>query len=742
MKRLLAATALFVFACSHATPPPAPAPAPAPVPVVAPAPAPEPPPPPPPPPPPQNPLFTASTLQYQAPPFDKIKDTDYQPAIEEGMKQQIAEMDAIANEPAAPTFENTIIPMEKSGATLTRAAKIFFALTASNTNDTIQKTEGEVSPKLAAHQDAIFLNPKLFTRVKAIYDARSSLGTEEQWLVQRYYKNFVRAGALLSEADKEKLKALNQEESKLSTDYRNHILADTDASAVVVDSKAELAGMSDADIAAAAQRAEEKKMEGKYVIALQNTTQQPALSTLKNRALREKIFKASVSRGNHGGPNDTKAIVERLGQLRAEKAKLLGYPTYAAYSLDDQMAKTPQNAIKLMTEMVPGATGKSLADAAEMQKLVRKEGGKFKLAAWDWNFYAEKVRKAKYNLNEAEVKPYFLLDTVLHDGVFYAANQMYGLTFKERHDMPVYQPDVRVFEVFDADGKSFALWYADYYQRPNKSGGAWMDSFVDQSGLLGTHPVVFNVCNFTKPAAGQPALLSFDDVNTMFHEFGHALHGMFSNVKYPTVAGTNVPRDFVEFPSQFNEHWALEPRVFANYAKHYQTGAPMPQALVDKIKSSRKFNQGYALTEYLAAALLDMAWHTLAPGAPIQDVNTFEPASLKKYKIDLPHVPPRYHTTYFSHIWGGGYSAGYYAYLWSELIDDDAYYWFKENGGMTRANGQRFRDMVLSRAGSEDPAGMYRAFRGRDPIAEPLLIERGLKSEKTKASKASPKKAE
>ncbi|HEX7190659.1 MAG TPA: M3 family metallopeptidase, partial [Thermoanaerobaculia bacterium] len=665
----------------------------------------------------------------------KIQDTDYQPAIEEGMKQQLAEIDVIANDSRSPAFDNTIIPMEKSGATLTRAAKIFFALTASNTNDTLQKSEGEVSPKLAAHQDTIYLNPKLFARVKAIYDARASLGAEEKWLVERYYRNFVRAGALLSDADKEKLKALNQEESKLTTDFRNRVLADTDASAVVVDSKEELAGMSDADIAAAQQRAEEKKMEGKYVIALRNTTQQPPLSTLKNRALREKIFKASVARGNHGGPNDTKAIVERLAQLRADKAKLLGYPTYAAYGLDDQMAKTPQNAIKLMTDMVPGATGKSLADAAVMQKIVTKEGGKFKVAAWDWDYYTEKVRKAQYNLNEAEVKPYFLLDTVLQDGVFYAANQMYGLTFKERHDIPVYQPDVRVFEVFDADGKSMALWYADYYQRPNKSGGAWMDSFVDQSGLLGTRPVVFNVCNFTKPAAGQPALLSFDDVNTMFHEFGHALHGMFSNVKYPTVAGTNVPRDFVEFPSQFNEHWALEPRVFAHYAKHYQTGAAMPQALVDKIKAARKFNQGYALTEYLAAALLDMAWHTLPPGAPLQDVNKFEPESLKKYKIDLPQVPPRYHTTYFSHIWGGGYSAGYYAYLWSELIDDDAYYWFKEHGGMTRENGQRFREMVISRGGSEDPGAMYRAFRGRDPIAEPLLIERGLKSEKAAKKK-------
>src|SRR5438132_3750250 len=537
-----------------------------------------------------NPFFNPSSLPFQAPPFDQIKDPDYQPAIEEGMKRQIAEIDAIANNPDAPTFENTIVAMEKSGDLLTRVAKVFFNLAQSNTDDAMQKVESEESPKLAAHTDTIFLNPKLFARVKAIYDQRDalSLDAESKWLVERYYRNFIRAGAQLSDADKTTLKALNQEESTLLTQYRQHVLADTAASAVVVDKKADLAGLSESDIAAAAQAAKDKKMAGKYVITLQNTTQQPALTFLKNRALREKIFKASSARGNHGGPNDNKAIIERLAQLRAQKAKLLGFSTYAACVLDDQMAKTPEIAIKLMSDMVPATTAKAREQAAAMEKLAG-----FKLKPWDWQYYAEQLRKKQYAMDEAQAKQYFELNRVLQDGVFYAANKLYGLTFKERHDLPVYNPDVRVFDVMDADGKQLALWYADYYSRPNKSGGAWMDTFVDQSALLGLKPVVFNVANFTKPAAGQPALISFVDVTTMFHEFGHALHGMFSNVKYPLLTGTSVPRDFVEFPSQFNEHWALHPSVFAHYAKHYKTGAAMPKSLVNKIKKSKTFNQGY-----------------------------------------------------------------------------------------------------------------------------------------------------
>jgi peptidyl-dipeptidase Dcp len=676
-----------------------------------------------------NPFFDESTLPFHAPPFDKIKDGDYQPALEEGMKRQLAETEAIANGAEPPTFANTVEAMERSGALLTRVAHVFFALTQADTNATLQKVESEETPKLAAHQDQIYLNPKLFARVKSIYERRDKLGldAEAKFLVERYYKTFVRAGALLSEADKTKLRALNQEEAKLTTDFRNKVLADTNASAVVVDDRSQLEGLSEGDIAAAADLAKEQKLPGKYVIALQNTTRQPIVIQMKNRPLRERVLKASSERGSHGGENDTRAIVTRLAQLRAEKAKLLGYATYAAYSLDDQMAKTPQNAEKLLTDLVPAATAKARAEAVELQKTADAEGGHFEVGPADWEFYSEKVRKARYDLDESQTRPYFLLDRVLQDGVFFAANKLYGLTFKERKDIPVYNPDVRVFEVFDADGSSLALFYADYFQRPSKSGGAWEDVFVDQNGLTGTKPVVYNVANFQKPSAGQPALLSFGDVTTMFHEFGHALHAMFSRVKYPTLSGTNVPRDFVEFPSQFNEHWASDPAVFANYAKHYQTGEPMPQSLVEKIRRARTFNQGYDTTEYVAASLLDLAWHTLAPGAPLQDVASFEPAALKRFGVDLPQVPPRYHTTYFSHIWGGGYSAGYYAYLWSEVLDHDAFYWFKEHGGLTRENGRRFRDMVLSRGGTQDSAALYRAFRGRDPEVEPLLIERGLK---------------
>ena len=674
-----------------------------------------------------NPFFSESTLPFHAPPFDKIKDGDYAPAMEEGMKSQLAEIETIANNREAPTFANTLEAMEKSGALLTRVTKVFFNLTTANTNDTLQQIKTDEAPKLAAHSDAIFLNAKLFARVKALYDQRNALklDPESRYLVERYYKNFVRAGALLSEADKETLRGLNQEEAKLTTRFQDDLLAETNDGAIVIDNKADLDGLPENEIAAAAELAKERKLEGKWVLALQNTTQQPAMTYLKNRALRERLLKASESRGARGGEHDTKAIVTRLAQLRAQRAKLLGYPDHATYTLDDQMAKTPQAAEKLLTGIVPAATAKARDEAARMQKLIDAEKGGFKLGPADWEYYAEKVRKAEYDLDESEVKQYFELEHVLQDGVFFAANKLYGITFKERKDLPVYQPDVRVFEVFDANGKSLALFYADYFQRSNKDGGAWQDSFVDQSKLLGTQPVVVNVCNFTKPPAGQPALLSFDDVTTTFHEFGHALHAMFSNIKYPALGG--VSRDFVEFPSQFNEHWAMDPTVFANYAKHYQTGKPMPKTLVDKIKRSRTFNQGYGVTEYLAAALLDMAWHSLPASASLQDPKAFETAALKRFQIDLAEVPPRYHTTYFAHIWNGGYSAGYYAYLWSEVLDHDAFYWFKEHGGLTRANGDRFRDLVLSRGGTQDVATTFRNFRGRDPQVEPLLIERGLK---------------
>jgi peptidyl-dipeptidase Dcp len=678
-----------------------------------------------------NPFLTASTLPFQAPPFDRIKDGDYQPALEEGMRRHLAEIQRIADNPEPPTFANTIEAMERSGELLTRVSKVFSTLVQSNTNDTLQKVEAEEAPKLAAHQDEISLNPKLFARVKAIHDRRDALGldAESKFLVERYYKNLVRAGAELADADKTTLRALNQEESKLTTQFRDRVLAETNGSAVAVADPAELAGLPAEDVAAAAELAKSRGLAGQWVLALQNTTQQPALTWLRNRALRERLFKASTARGDHGGPNDTRAIVTRLAQIRAQRAKLLGFPTYAAFALDDQMAKTPAKAESLMTDLVPAATAKARAEAARIQQVVDAEKGSFQAGAADWQFYAEKVRKAEYDLDEAQTRPYFEIDRVLHDGIFFAAGKLYGLTFKERKDLPVYQPDVRVYEVFDADGRSLALFYADYFARPNKSGGAWEDNFVEQNALAGTRPVVYNICNFTKPAPGQPALLTFTEVTTMFHEFGHALHGMLSHVRYPTFAGINVSSDFGEFPSQFNEHWALEPSVLASYAKHWQTGAPMPQALVEKIKKARTFNQGYLLTEYLAAALLDMAWHTLPAGAPQPDVDAFERAALSRFQVDLPQVPPRYRTTYFSHIWAGGYAAGYYAYLWSEVLDDDAYAWFTEHGGMTRENGQRFREMVLSRGGSLDEAAMYRAFRGRDAVVEPLLVERGLKPE-------------
>jgi peptidyl-dipeptidase Dcp len=676
-----------------------------------------------------NPLFVESTLPYHAPRFDLIRNEHYQPALEEGMRQQLAEIDAIAKQTAPPTFENTIVAMERSGSLLTRAAKAFFGVIGANTNDTLQKVQEIEAPKLAAHNDAIYLNDQLYQRVKSIYDRRDGgdLTPEQKELVERYNRDFVRAGARLSEADKVRMRAINKELSNLSTEFTRKLLAGTKAGALVVDNVSELAGLTADEIKTASEAARDRGLTGKWVLPLQNTTQQPAQSELTNRALRQRLFELSTLRTSRGDSNDTKNTIKRMAELRAEKAKLLGYPTWAAYALETQGAKTPENAIKLLTDLAPPATARARAEAADMQKVIDAQGGGFKLQPWDWQYYAEQVRKARYDLDESQIMPYFELNNVLQNGVFYAANKLYGITFKERHDIPVYHPDVRTFEVFDANGQPLALFYADYFKRDNKQGGAWMDQFVDQSALMGTRPVVYNVANFTKPAAGQPALLTYDDVTTMFHEFGHALHGMFSNVQYPTLSGTNVPRDFVEFPSQFNEHWALDPTVFANYAKHYQTGAPMPAALVTKIKNSQTFNQGFAFTELLEASLLDFAWHTLAPGAIPADVDAFETASLARYNVLVPEVPPRYRSTYFSHIWDGGYSAGYYAYTWSEVLDDDAYAWFREHGGLTRENGQRFRDLLLSRGGTEDAATLYRNFRGRDPSVDALLESRGLK---------------
>lgn len=678
------------------------------------------------------PFMKPSPLFFQAPQFDKIKDADYLPALERGMKLHAAEVRRIAASPAAPTFPNTIVALERSGQMLSRVSRIFFALAQSNTNPVLQKTEEEIAPRLAAHNDEIHLDAGLFKRVKTLYDRRASLGlgAEEFHLLERTYKDFVHAGALLSDGDKTRLRALNQEESALATSFKTRLLAATKAGALVVEDRAALKGLTDAEIQAAALAAKERGLEGRFLIPLQNTTQQPDLASLEDRAVRERLHRASALRAEHGDANDTRATILRLAQLRAEKARIFGFPDYASYSLENQMAHDPAAAIKLMASLAPAATAKARAEAARMQARIDADKGGFQLAAWDWQYYSEKVRKAEYDLDEAQIKPYFELDRVLQDGVFYAANRLYGLTFKERKDLPVYQPDVRVFEVRDADGKSLALFYADYFKRDNKAGGAWMDAFVDQSRLLKTHPVIFNVLNIPKPAPGRKALLSFDEVTTLFHEFGHGLHGMFSDVTYPTLAGANTARDFVEFPSQFNENWATEPEVFAHYAKHFETGAPMPADLVERIKKSRTFNQGFAFTEYVAAALLDQAWHTLAPGAEVKDADAFEKAALERFGVAMNQVPPRYHSTYFAHIWSGGYEAGYYAYLWSEVLDHDAFAWFKANGGMTRANGDRFRKMILSRGSTLDFAKMYRDFRGQDPSVEPLVEARGLREGK------------
>ena len=676
---------------------------------------------------PSNPFYVPSPLPLQAPTFDKIKDSDYQPAIEAGMAQQREQVRAIAENPDPPTFENTLVALEKSGQLFSRVMLVFNGVIGANRSPELEKVHEIEAPKLAAHKDAIFLDSKLFHRVDTIYKQRESLklDPESLRLVEYYYQQFVQAGANLSDADKTELKKLNEEESTLSAAFSTKLLAATKAGAFLTTDKNALAGLRDTRLKAAAQAANDRKLEG-YLILLQNTTQQPDLASLSQRSTRQAIFENSWNRAERGDANDTRDTVARMAQLRAQKAKLLGFPNFAAWKLQDQMAKTPEAAIKFMDALVPGATSKAAAEGKDIQALIDAQKGGFTLQPWDWDFYAQQVRKAKYDLDEDQIKPYFELNRVLEDGVFYAANQLYGITFKERHDIPVYHPDVRVFDVFDADGKQLALFYCDYFKRDNKNGGAWMDVFVNQSKLLGTLPVVYNVANFTKPAPGQPALLSFRDVSTMFHEFGHALHGMFAATKYPSLSGSQVARDFVEFPSQFNENWASNPSVFNHYAKHYQTGAPMPAELVAKVKKAEKFNQGYALTEVVAAAQLDMQWHTLPGDSALQKVDDFEVAALKKKNLYLSAVPTRYRTSYFAHIWQDDYAAGYYAYLWSEMLDHAAYQWFEDHGGLTRANGDRFRQMILSRGNTEELGKMYSAWLGREPSIEPMLKFRGL----------------
>src|SRR5258706_5801024 len=680
-----------------------------------------------------GPFDAPSSLPYKAPRFDVIKDSDYQPGFEKGMQQQLAEIAAIAGNKAEPSFDNTIAAMERSGRMLERVNNAFFGVVQANTNPMLDKVQTAEAPKLAAHTDAIFHTPKLFAGVKALYARRAALKLDAEALqvLTLYYRQFVHAGANLSPADKTRLRQINKQDASLETAFQQKLVAAVKAGALVVDDKAQLAGLSAAEIANAAQAAKTRKLTGKggadkYIIPLQHTTQQPLLTSLANRDLREKLFQHSWTRTEKGDANDTRAIISQLASLRAEKAKLLGYPNYAAYVLYDQMAQTPQAVEKFISQLVPPNRAKAAEEARLIQADIDKDGKHFDLKPWDWQRYAEKVRKQRYDLDEEALKPYFELHKVLQDGVFYAANRLYGITFKQRKDIPVYHPDVMVYEVFDQDGSPLALMYFDYFKRDNKSGGAWMANFVGQSKLLGTKPVIYNVANFTKPAPGQPALISFDDATTMFHEFGHALHGLFASQTYPLVSGTNVARDFVEFPSQFNEHWALYPEVLKHYAVNHKTGVPIPQSLVDKIKQSETWGQGYALRELLAASQLDMQWHTLPPGTSKQDVDKFETEALKKTGTDFPNVPTRYRSSYFLHIWANGYASGYYAYQWTVMLDDDAYAWFTAHVGLIRVNGQRFPDMVFSRGHTLDYGPMFRAFYGKDSDIGPMLEHRGL----------------
>ncbi|HRO09509.1 MAG TPA: peptidyl-dipeptidase Dcp [Saprospiraceae bacterium] len=676
-----------------------------------------------------NIFFQPSTLPFQAIPFDRIKDGDFEPAFEKGMQDHLAEVEQIANNVEEPTFKNTLIAMEQSGQILTRVSLAFNVVSGANTNPELQDLQERLAPQLAAHKDAIHLNANLFKKIEALYNNKSGLGLDPESLrlLEYTYQSFVLDGAKLSDADKSKLMELNKEEASLSARFNNQLLDGTKAAALVVSDKEQLEGLTDGEIEAAAVAAKENNMEGKWYFSLKNTTQQPLLMSLKNRSVRENLFQASWTRTEKGDKNDTRSTIARIAQIRAEKARLIGYDNYASWSLQDQMAKTPEAVDAFLKQLIPASVSRAKAEARDIQQLIDRQKGGFELEAWDWDYYAEQVRKEKYDLDENLTKPYFELNSVLENGVFYAANKLFGISFKERKDLPVYHPDVRVFTVLEENGDTLGLFYCDFFKRDNKNGGAWMDNMVGQSKLFGTKPVIYNVCNYTKPVSGQPALISFDDVTTTFHEFGHALHGLFANQMYPSLSGTNVPRDFVEFPSQFNEKWALYPEVLKNYAKHYQTGEAIPDALVDKIKNAATFNQGYAMTELLAAADLDLQWHKLKTGDGLQDVDTFEADALKNHQLNLKEVPPRYRSSYFLHIWANGYAAGYYAYLWAEMLDHDAYSWFQENGGMTRANGQRLREMILSQGNSQDLEQMYLAFRGKKPVIEPMLKNRGLK---------------
>lgn len=670
-----------------------------------------------------------SPLPFHAPDFSRIKDGDFQPAIERGIALRRAEIAKIAANPAAPTFANTIEAMERSGQMLDRVLQVFSALTGANTNDTLDEVDRITSPKLAALNDEVALNAKLFARVKVLHDKAASLKLSpvQRRLLDRTYEGFTHSGALLDEAGKTRLKAINQRLATLSTEFSQKLTAGTREAALVVTSKAALAGLSEGEIAAAAKAAEGKKLPaGSYALPLQNTTQQPQLESLSDPATRKALFEASWTRSERGDAHDTRAMIAEMAQLRAEKAKLLGYKNFSDYQLYDQMAKNGANARAFMAKLAPALRAAQERQVKELAALIAKDGGDTSVKPWDWQKYAGQSLKAKLSFDPSSAKPYFEINKVMEEGVFYAANQLYGISFKRRTDLPVYQEDVRTYTVYDKDGKELGLFYWDPWKRDNKQGGAWMSNFVGQSGMMGTKPVIYNVENFAKPGAGEPLLVSFDDVITMFHEFGHALHGLFSDQYYPSMSGANTARDFVEFPSQFNENWATDPKVLAHYAHHYQTGAPMPPAMVEKLKDLRRIDQGYDLGEVVAAAMLDMDWHALPADAPRQDVDAFEAKALAATGLDTAHVPPRYRSSYFRHIWANDYASAYYAYLWTQMLDHDAYDWFVHHGGLTRANGDRFRALVLSRGSSLDYAAMYKGFTGRDPSVTPMLRAKGL----------------
>ena len=671
-----------------------------------------------------NPFFDISLLPYQAPRFDLIEDSHYRPAFDEALRQKRADIDAIIAQTSPPDFDNTVLALEKSGAMLSRVSSVFFAMTSAHTNDDLQALDEQFSTELAELANDIWLNDTLFSRVERVWQDRAALDGESRRLVEETWQHFVLAGARLNAAEKAELKTLNTESASLTSRFNQRLLAADNAGGLVVDDVQQLDGLSADQIGTAAQAATEKGLRDRWLIPLLNTTQQPALAALRNRQTRERLFKAGWDRTQKGDENDTRELIRRLASLRARQAQLLGFEDYASWSTADQMAKTPAAALAFMRGIVPAARGRAAREQADIQKVIDDEQGGFTVEAWDWAYYAERVRSAKYALDESQIKPYFALNTVLHDGVFWAASELFGIRFVERFDIPVYHPDVRVWEIFDHTGEGMALFYGDFFARDSKSGGAWMGNFVEQSFESCARPVIYNVCNYQKPATGQTALLSWDDVITLFHEFGHTLHGLFASQRYATLSGTNTPRDFVEFPSQINEHWASHPRVFAHYARHYQTQEPMPDALRDKMLNATQFNKGYDMTELLSAALLDMNWHSIRD--TVDNVESFEAEALKKEGLVLPAIPPRYRSSYFAHIFGGGYAAGYYAYLWTQMLADDGYQWFVEQGGLTRENGQKFREAILSRGNSTDLAELYRQWRGHDPRIEPMLENRGL----------------